>query len=73
MLGEPDIRGQDDKWFAYTEAGRRGGVHWAIVAAFYGGGWDAERLGKWDTEMRLTINFDEKGLVSDVSLYQQPL
>ena len=69
-LGEPDYRGQDDKWFEYTEVGRRGGVHWALLLV--GNGVGADRLGKWDTETRLTINFEEKGLVSDVSLYQAP-
>jgi len=66
-LGEPDLRAQDGAWFAYYEVGRRGGMHWAVFAAFSHAG--AERIGNWDTETRLTINFDEKGLVSDVSLY----
>ena len=66
-LGEPDLRAQDGAWFAYYEVGRRGGMHWAVFAAFSHAG--AERIGNWDTETRLTINFDEKGLVADVSLY----
>jgi hypothetical protein len=36
--------------------------------AAYGGHADAFALGNWDAAQRLTIRFDERGVVSDVSL-----
>ena len=74
-LGEPDGRATDDSWFVYGAVERRGGLRWAWVAAVgagYGGGAvGGGPLGNWDTSRRLTIRFDENGIVSDASIEQR--
>jgi hypothetical protein len=70
-LGEPDYRSADDTWFEYSAVARRGGLHWGLLTVpVVAGSGDAERLGTWDTAKRLTIRFDEQGLVSAVSVAQ---
>jgi outer membrane protein assembly factor BamE (lipoprotein component of BamABCDE complex) len=66
-LGEPDGRGSDDEWFTYQSVSRRGGLRWAVfIDAVFAGG--VTTLDSWDTARRLTIRFDEQGIVSSVSL-----
>jgi outer membrane protein assembly factor BamE (lipoprotein component of BamABCDE complex) len=69
-LGEPDVRGLDDRWFSYNSLVGRGGVRWTLVYAVGAGGGGtggANSLGNWDTSSRLTVKFDDRGFVSAVS------
>jgi hypothetical protein len=69
-LGEPDVRGLDDLWFSYSSLVGRGGVRWMLVYAaggYAGGTGGAHSLGQWDASSRLTVKFDERGIVSAVS------
>lgn len=67
-LGEPDGRGLDDQWFTYTSVSRRGGLHWAYYEGWMGGGGRIGSIDNWDTAQWLTIRFDDRGIVSSVSL-----
>lgn len=74
-LGEPDGGAADESWFVYGAVERRGGLRWAWVAAVgagYGGGAvGGGPLGNWDSSRRLTIRFDESGIVSGASVEQR--
>jgi hypothetical protein len=72
MLGEPDGRGLQDAWFSYGSVAERGGLHWyVLMAAATGKGAAAGPMDSWDTSRRLTVRFDARGVVSDVSLDQK--
>jgi hypothetical protein len=66
-LGEPDGRGLGDAWFTYGSVAERGGVHWYFVAVA-GTGAGAGPLDNWDNSRRLTVRFDERGVVTDVAV-----
>ena len=70
-LGEPDVRGLNDLWFSYSALVGRGGVRWALVygaaAGYAGGTGGAHSLDQWDSSSRLTVKFDERGIVTAVS------
>jgi hypothetical protein len=74
-LGEPDGHAADDSWFVYGAVERRGGLRWALVVAVgagYGGGaGGAWPLDSWDSSRRLTIRFNENGIVSGASVEQR--
>ena len=70
-LGEPDGHAADDSWFVYGAVERRGGLRWAYVAGVVGGGGDIGPIGDWDSSRRLTIRFDESGIVSGASVEQR--
>jgi hypothetical protein len=70
-LGEPDGRGSDDQWFTYGSAVRRGGLRWALVAASYGGAGAVGSIDSWDTSRRLTIRFDDHGVISALDAGQR--
>jgi outer membrane protein assembly factor BamE (lipoprotein component of BamABCDE complex) len=66
-LGEPDGRGAADRWFTYQSVSRRGGLHWAYIAGAEGGAGSIGSIDNWDTARRLTIRFDDRGVVSSVA------
>src|SRR5215469_13361685 len=66
-LGEPDGRGADDRWFTYQSVSRRGGLHWAYIIGAEGGGGSIGSIDNWDTARRLTIRFDDRGVVSNIA------
>jgi outer membrane protein assembly factor BamE (lipoprotein component of BamABCDE complex) len=70
MLGEPDGRAANDRWFTYRTRVSRGGWHWAemeigpgVVAAM--------PVGEWDTVRRLLVRFDDSGIVSSVEFREK--
>jgi hypothetical protein len=67
-LGEPDGRAADDSWFTYEAVSRRPGLHWAYVVGVEGGNGSIGAIDSWDTARRLTIRFDERGVVAAASL-----
>jgi hypothetical protein len=75
LLGEPDGRGDLDRWFTYGSRVGRGGVGWALFIAAglgYGGGAaGVAKLGDWNTSRRVIIHFDGAGLVSDVDFAEK--
>jgi hypothetical protein len=70
-LGEPDGRGADDRWFTYESVSRRGGLHWAYVVGAETGRGAIGSIDDWDTARRLTIRFDDRGVIAGVSLDQK--
>jgi hypothetical protein len=66
-FGEPDGRGAQDRWFTYRTRTDRGGWHWALVCASISPGLIGIPVGDWERVERLTVRFDERGVVSDVS------
>jgi hypothetical protein len=75
LLGEPDGRGDLDRWFTYGSRIGRGGAGWALLWGFglpYGaatGGIAA--LGDWETVHRAIIRFDDSGVVSTVDFIEK--
>jgi hypothetical protein len=64
-LGEPDARGEHDQSFSYRTQADRGGWHWALVWAGINGPVGGAPVGDWERVERLTVRFDERGVVSD--------
>ena len=69
LLGEPDGRGDLDRWFTYGSRVGRGGVGWELlwaVGAGNSGIGGSVKLGDWERVRRATIQFDAAGVVSQV-------
>jgi outer membrane protein assembly factor BamE (lipoprotein component of BamABCDE complex) len=71
MLGEPDGRGDDDRWFSYRTHVSRGGWHWAAVWVAAGAGGGGAPIDDWEAVRRLVVRFDERGVVSSVESAQK--
>src|SRR5271168_2510161 len=69
LLGEPDGRGDLDRWFTYGSRVGRGGVGWELlwmVGPGYGGTGGTIKLDDWEKVRRATIQFNAAGVVSQV-------
>ena len=69
-LGQPDGRAVDDHWFTYQSIARRGGTHWAIAIMTQNKG-GIESIDDWDTARRVTIRFDDHGVVANIAVEQK--
>jgi hypothetical protein len=74
LLGEPDGRGDKDRWFTFGSTVGRGGIGWSLfyaVGGGYGGTAGATKMGDWETVRRATIRFDDDGIASKVDFEEK--